>query len=254
MKIELLPSTVGCSGSGQYGTTILIDEIIAVDAGTLGLMRPLERQERIEHVVLTHAHIDHIASLPVFLDNMSGRMPSVPTVHAGTETLDILKRHIFNDQIWPDFLRLPTPQQPLLKLNALQPETAVSLAHVTMTPVPLHHTTPVLGYVADDGQSAAAFVFDTGPTERIWERLADCTRLRIVFLECSFPDRQRALAEASGHLCPELFAQELKKLRPDVRVIACHLKPPFFDEICCELSRIDSHPVEIARPGQPYRC
>ncbi len=69
MRVELLPSSVPAS-EAQFLVSFLIDDTVAIDAGSLGLLADLDRQRGVRHVFLTHEHVDHIASLPIFLENV----------------------------------------------------------------------------------------------------------------------------------------------------------------------------------------
>ncbi len=252
MKIELVPSTVGTPATRQFCIAAVVNDTVAIDAGTIGLLWPVQRQTQIQHVFLTHSHVDHVATLPLFLDNVYTPGPHCPSVYACEATARCLREDMFNDRLWPDFIRLSEEEFPFLNLQMLEPEVTVELPGLTVTPVPLNHIVPTMGFILQDADTAVAFVSDTGPTERIWELLAQTANLRAVFLESCFPNSHRWLAEKSGHLCSELFDEELKKLCESVTVIACHLKPCFFDEIACELRAIPRDHLEIGATGHEY--
>lgn len=252
MKVELLPSAVGESDTKQFCIAAIVNDTVAIDAGTIGLLWPLKRQMQIQHVFLSHSHIDHVASLPLFLDNIYELGPRCPSVYACEATSKCLREDMFNDRLWPDFIRLSEEESPFLSLQTLKSEVPVKLPDLTVTPIPLHHIVPTMSFVVQDNDCAVAFVSDTTPTTRVWEVLAATPNLRAVFLECSFPNSHRWLADKAGHLCPSLFEKELSKLREDVRVIAVHLKPCFFEEIKSELIAIPRPNVEIGSPGFQY--
>lgn len=252
MKVELLPSTVGEASGRQFCNGAVINDSIAIDAGTLGLLWPLERQMQIRHVVLSHCHLDHIATLPLFLDNVYQEGPDCPQVYGGDHTLDALQRCVFNDQLWPDFVRLSAEETPFLKLHTLQADDTVRLDDVTITPILLDHVVPTFGFVCEDRNGAVALVSDTAPTRHVREILQRTPRLHAVLLEASFPNSHRWLAERSGHLCPEQFASQIAGLDDHVRIIACHLKPAHFDTIAEELAALNRPGLEIGVPGQVY--
>ena len=252
MKVELLPSTVGEPCKRQFCIAAIVNDTVAIDAGTLGLLWPFERQMQVRNIFLSHSHIDHVASLPLFLDNIYQPGPECPSIYACESTETSLRENIFNDRLWPDFFRLSEEESPFLTLHTLRPEVAVELPALTVTPVPLNHVVPTMGFILQEDDCAIAFVSDTRRTHRIWEVLAETKTLRAVFLESSFPNSHRWLADKSGHLCPELFEQEIQKLPESVKVIACHLKPSFFDEIAQELADIPRGNLEIGVPGHSY--
>lgn len=252
MKVEILPSTVGEPSPRQFCNGAVVNDVVAVDAGTLGLLWPIERQVQIQHVILSHSHLDHIASLPLFLDNVYHEGPECPTVWGSTATLETLRRHVFNDRLWPDFVRLSEEETPFLRLQTLHSEQPVRLGELTVTPVLLDHVIPTFGYVVQDGNCAVAFVSDTGPTQRVWEVLGQTPGLQAVFLEASFPNSHRPLAERSGHLCTDMFAAQTTALEESVRIIACHLKPGHFETIAAELALLNRPHLEVGVPGRVY--
>ncbi len=252
MKIELLPSTVGDSAPRQFCIGAVVNDSIAVDAGTLGLLWPLERQLQIREIFLSHSHLDHIATLPLFLDNVYRKRPGCPTVYADKDTQRCLREDIFNDRVWPDFIQLSRKETPFLELRLIESLVPVTLSDLTVTPISLNHTIPTLGFILQDETCAVAFVSDTGPTETMWEVLLQTDNLQAVFLEASLPNSHRWLAEKSGHLCSEMFASEIKQLTEHVRIIACHLKPTHFDAISAELNSLGHSRLEIGVPGFDY--
>lgn len=252
MKIELVPSTVGEQAARQFSIASLINDTVAIDAGTIGMLWPFERQRRITDVFLSHSHVDHIASLPLFLDSIYQPGPACPTVHACPATVHCLRQDVFNDRLWPDFIRLSENESPFLDLQSLASETPVEVADLTVTPVAVDHVVPTMGFVVQDHNSSVGFVSDTNRTERIWEVLAAANNLQAVFLECSFPNSHRWLADKSGHLCTELFAEYVRRLPESVQVITTHLKPCFFDQISAEVIDLGLPNVQIGVPGQSY--
>ncbi|MFM7059552.1 MAG: MBL fold metallo-hydrolase [Planctomycetota bacterium] len=253
MKVELLPSTFGGPSVMQFCMSLLINDKVALDAGTLGFLWPVDRQRQVQHVFLSHSHADHIASLPMFLDNVYEPIESCPQIYAGPETLDCLRKYIFNDTYWPDFIRLSAEENPFLTLCELTSETPVGLpCGITVTPVLLHHTIPTFGFIVEDSTVTVAFVSDTGPTEQIWKLLRLRPRLAAVFLECSFPNKLEWLAGKSGHLCPRLFAAELQKFDSSVPLLVYHLKPAFQEQIARELEALQRPGLQLAVSGHAY--
>lgn len=252
MKVEFLPSAVGALATEQFCISAVVNDTIAIDAGSIGLLWPIERQMQIQHVFLSHSHLDHVASLPLFLDNIYTLGPDCPSVYACEATIKCLCNDVFNDRLWPDFIRLSEQESPFLVFKTLKAELPVKLPRLTITPVPLSHIVPTMGFILQDADSTVAVVSDTRPTQRIWEVLAAAKNLRAVILDCGFPNSHRWLADKSGHLCPELFAKEIRRLPESVRVIAYHLKPCFFDEIEHELNAIPRASLEIGVTGREY--
>lgn len=250
MRIELLPSSVPVSDA-QFLTSYLVGDEVAIDAGAVGLV-DLERQRRLRHVFVTHEHLDHIATLPVLLENVYEPNPESVELLASRKVLDFLHADIFNGRIWPDFFAISQPDDAFVTTTTLEPFKPVSRAGLTVTPVPVSHDAPTLGMVVTDGRSTVAFPSDTGPTVELWQHLATVPNLRAVFLETSFPNALAGLAARVGHHCPATFAAEVKKLKRDVRWIVVHRKPRYATEIARELSALGLAHVEFVKPGHAY--
>lgn len=252
MKVTLLESSVGSGKNQQILASYIINDVISIDGGCVGFATPLEVQKRIEHVFLSHSHLDHIASVPIFIDNIYVHGPKCPTVYANAPTITALKTDIFNDRIWPDMIRLSAEESPFLKLEELKSETAINVGGVTVLPIDIDHVVPTVGFIVSDATSSVAFVSDTSPTTRIWELINQQPNLKAVFLECSFPNNMEWLAEKAKHLCPRLFAAELGKLKPGTPVIAIHIKPAFEPQILTELAALKLPQLQIGQPGTVY--
>jgi ribonuclease BN (tRNA processing enzyme) len=253
LKITLLPSSPGAPQDDlQYLTTFLIDDTIAIDAGSLGFVRTPQEQRRIQHVFLSHTHIDHIASLPIFLENVYVENGKGVTVHAGDAVLQSLHTDVFNDRVWPDFFRLSREGYRFVESAVLTPGTPVSVGPLRITPVPVNHIVPTMGFIVEDDRSAVIFSADTGPTEEIWGRANSLPNLKAVFLEVTFPNAMSALADLTKHLTPQGFANEMRKVTRPVPFLAFHLKPRFATEVVKELRDLGLPNLLIAQADMPY--
>jgi len=252
VKIKLLESSVGTGAHQQILASYIVNDTIVIDAGSIGFVNPLQIQKQIEHVFLSHSHIDHLASLPIFIDNVYTPGPECPTVYGSPETLKCLKEHLFNDVIWPDMIRLSAEETPFLKLCEISPDQPVQAGHLTITPVCLNHIVPTFGFILDDGQDAAAIVSDTSPTDHVWDLINANDRIRGIFLECSFPNSFEWLADKAMHLTPDLVKAELEKLQLDIPVIAIHIKIAFEPTVRSELETLRLPNLQIGEPGRTY--
>lgn len=252
MKVTILESTVGPGRTQHILASYLINDHVAIDGGCVGLASPLTVQQQIKHLFLSHSHMDHVASVPIFIDNVYQPGPSCPTVYANATTIKTLQSDIFNDRIWPDMIRLSGEESPFLKLEELVSESVVDAGGLRVTPVDIDHVVPTMAFVIDDGEVAVAIVSDTSPTQRVWEVINEQPRLKAVFLECSFPNHMAWLADKAKHLCPRLFSEELKKLNHRVPVIAIHIKTAFEAAIMSELEALNLPNLEIGIPGKTY--
>jgi ribonuclease BN (tRNA processing enzyme) len=228
----------GGSAPGYRLTTFLLNGETALDAGALTDTLPLAAQRRIRRVLLTHAHFDHIATLPFLAANLHGNLPSPIEIVAPAPVLDAVRRHIFNDTTWPDFTRLPSVARPTIRYRPLAEGRAARVGALTVTPFAVNHVVPAYGYVLSANASSVVFSGDTGPTERLWAAARRARNVKAVFLECSFSDQEKRLAAGSLHLTPRLVREELPKLPPRVPVFLYHVKPLSLARIRRELAAL----------------
>lgn len=250
MRVKVLSSSVE-GAPHQFAASYVIDDFLCLDAGSLGFS-DIERQQQVRHVLLTHSHLDHVASLPIFIDNVYECGPDCPTIYAGEQVIETLRTNFFNELVWPDLDRLSSEDSPFVDFEILKHRRPLAIEGITVTPVELDHVVPTFGFVVDDGVTAVGFVSDTGPTEEIWEVLRAKPNLKAIFLEAAFPNSMSAVAERSKHLTPALFEQEYRKLGREIPVLAIHIKPAFYDEVVEELRALESPTVEISEPNRTY--
>jgi cAMP phosphodiesterase len=252
MNVRILGPSNAEFGDRQYASSYLINECVALDAGYIGFCgRPTE-QKQIREVFLTHSHADHIASLPMFLENVYDESADCPTIHGSLETLDSIQRHVFNDVIWPDFIAMSQSMPPFVRINTLEHEVQCSVRGLSIIPVPVHHAVPALGYIVSDKSSSIVFSGDTGPTARIWEIARNFENLRAVFLDTCFPNSMNRLAQISGHLTPATLAVEISKIPADVKIYAVHIKANFLECVERELEELGLENLEVAQYGINY--
>lgn len=252
MKITLVESSVGHGPRQQILASYIVNDSIVIDAGSIGFVSPLDVQKQVKHVFISHSHTDHLASLPIFIDNVYAPGPECPIVYGNADVLDCLQKHVFNERIWPDMIRLSLEETPFLKLEEIHTETTVEVDGVRITPVAVDHIVPAMGFILEDDEAAIAIVSDTNPTNRIWEVINEQQNLKAVLLEASFPNHMAWLAERAMHLTPKLFAGELQKLKQPAQVIAIHIKTAFDEQIKKELADLNLSNVEIGEPGKTY--
>lgn len=253
MKIKVIGSAIGNGEQHQFLLSYVCNATVAIDAGSIGFMTPLEDQMRIKHVFLTHSHLDHTASLPIFLDNVYIPGPVCPSIYAHPATLESLKSDFFNERLWPDLLRLSRDESPFLRMLPVAEGQATTVDGLTITPIELVHVVPTFAYTISDAASTVAIVSDTSPSERIWEVLNALPRLNAVFLEVSFPTAMTWVAEKAMHLTPESFKQETAKLKQKVPILAVHVKPAFRAAVLKEVGELDLEGVEFVEPGREYQ-
>lgn len=225
MRVRVLGCSGGIGGRHLRTTAFLVDHDILVDGGTgVGELSLLELAE-IDHVFVTHSHLDHVASIPFMVDTV-GDMRSRPLVVYGLpETLDALRAHVFNWSIWPDFSAIPSSDSPLLRFQPIALGETVVLGGRGITSLPANHTVPAVGYQLDSGFASLVFTGDTTAHDPLWQAVNRIRNLRYLIVETAFPDCAYDLTLASKHLCPKLLAQELAKLHHNPEIFITHLKP-----------------------------
>jgi ribonuclease BN (tRNA processing enzyme) len=235
MKLRIL----GCSGGigvHLHTTAMLLDDDVLIDAGTGVGQLAISALTRIDHIFITHSHLDHICSIPFLVDTVGYLRTAPLTVHATGATIDALRTHVFNDCIWPDFTRLPSPATPYLQFHEIGQGDTVTLAGRKITALPAHHLVPAVGYWLDSGAASLVFTGDTGPNDALWERVNRIGNLRYLIIETAFCNRDYAIAMASRHLCPSLLAEEIGKLRVPAELFITHLKPGDMARTMAEVS------------------
>ena len=224
IKLRIL----GCSGGigGDLRTTsMLLDDDILIDAGTGVGDLSIEQLARIDHIFVTHSHLDHVASIPFLVDSV-GWMRDLPlTVHATQATVEILRQHLFNWKLWPDFTQIPDAQKPFMRYETVALGKTLELKGRKLTPLPANHVVPAIGYRIDSGRANLVFTGDTTTNDPLWREVNKIDNLKYLIIETAFCNRERELAIASKHLCPSMLAEELAKFKRKAKIYITHLKP-----------------------------
>jgi len=224
MQLRIL----GCSGGigGDLRTTaMLLDHDTLIDAGTGVGDLSINELAQIDHIFVTHSHMDHVATIPFIVDTVGWMRDRPLTVHATQETLAILRDHLFNWKLWPDFSQIPNAQNPFMRFEAVVLGEAVALNGRRITPLPAQHVVPAVGYHLDSGKASLVFTGDTTTNEALWPIVNEISNLKYLIIETALSDRDRELARLSKHLCPSLLAAELGKLKLTPEIYITHLKP-----------------------------
>jgi ribonuclease BN (tRNA processing enzyme) len=248
VRIRVLGAHGGASPRHRQ-TSFLLNEAVCLDAGAVAEALSLAEQARVRAVLLTHAHLDHVASLPFLLDNVFGQRESPIEVAAPAEVIASLRRHLFNDELWPDFSNLSGSRVPGLVFRVLPWEELAAVAGLSVRPVPVSHVVPACGYLVSDGGGTVIFSGDTGPTERLWAAARAAADVRAVFVECSFPDERRETAALSRHLTPETVRGELAKMPPGVPVFLYHMKPSGLEAIAADVAALGEARLRLLSDG-----
>jgi len=224
MKIRVLGCSGGIGGSLRT-TSFLVDEDVLIDAGTGVGDLSLEQLARIDHIFVSHSHLDHVTSIPFLVDTVCWMRRSPIKVYAIKETLDILRAHLFNWKLWPDFTQIPDAENPFMVYREIRAGEGVELRGRRITAIPANHTVPAVGYSLDNGRNALIFSGDTSSNDALWKVVNATAHLKYLIIETAFSNKERDIAVASKHLCPQLLAEELEKMRVAPEVFITHLKP-----------------------------
>lgn len=253
MKICVL----GCSGAiaeGSRTTSFLVDHDVLVDAGTGVGDLPLEALAQIDHILISHSHLDHILAIGLLADSVmrlraaQGRGPI--QVHALPQTLDALRTHIFNGVIWPDFTRLPHADKPVLQLRPIAVGERLDLGGKHFEVLSATHTVPAVGFALQGTKGWWVYTGDTGPNPELWARLSTMKVAHLV-IETAFSNDECELAHLSQHLCPRQLGQELVQLSGSVDVHITHIKPGEVKAVMDEVAALaTSHHLSALRAGQ----
>ena len=253
MKIRVL----GCSGAiaeGSRTTSFLVDQDVLVDAGTGVGDLPLEALAKIDHILISHSHLDHVLAIGLLADSVMRMRSSLGRgpieVHALPETIDALRTHIFNGVIWPDFTRLPVADRPALKMVPFQTGDRLNLGGKTFEVLSAVHTVPAVGFALHGRDGSWVYTGDTGPNPALWRRLASMNVQHLV-IETAFSDEERDVACLSQHLHPQKLGLELAQLGGSVDVHITHIKPGEVDAVMGEIGRLATvHRLVALQAGQ----
>ena len=261
MKVRVL----GCSGAISKDcrtTSFLIDGDVLVDAGTGVGDLTLDEMKRVQHVLLTHSHLDHVAALPLTVDAIASQLAKPIIVHALPGTIAALKAHVFNDVIWPDFSRIPTPEAPFISFHEIRVGQTLDITGKRIEVMPAIHTVPAVGYAVTSGKGSWIFSGDTERNPAFWRRLNQMDVAALV-IETAFSNREQDLAKRSLHLSPHALADELDCIDQgkSFPIYITHTKPAETELIMSEIQRFDQtqpsgpnvvHDIRWLRAGQEF--
>jgi cAMP phosphodiesterase len=245
VKLKVL----GCHG-GELpkcrSTCFLVDDALALDAGALTSTLDLDELCKVDDILLTHSHFDHVKDLPLMADLIVGRRDKPVRIFSSRECTETLKANMFNNVLWPDFTAIPTKKNPVLQLKPFKAGATVKIGKYTVKTIPVSHPVESCGFIISDGHSTMAMSGDTGPTEALWKALNKVHGLKALLLETSFPNKLQQLADISGHLTPQTLEAELKKFdRNGCEILLYHLKPAFVTQLKHEVKHLPVHVLEL---------
>lgn len=236
MKLQVLGCAGGIGGRERFTTSLLVDDDILLDAGTGLTTLDIDQLARIEHVFITHSHLDHVAGLAFLVDAVQGRRSAPITVYATREITESLKKHLFNWVLWPDFATIPFADKPAMRWEEVRADTPITLGGRTIKPLSVNHTVGSVAYLVNNTRAGFLFSGDMASTPELWTALRSEAKLTKVIVDCSFSNADMDLAARSMHFCPHSLVQDIQAMEHSIEFLIYHLKPGQEDLIMHELT------------------
>lgn len=255
MKFQLLPSSFNENGGAsacQHLACFVVDDLIAFDAGSLAMAASAQQKKQIRDVVLSHAHLDHIAGLPLYIDDLFATIKRPIQIHATAEVIEILENYIFNWSVYPRFSELRNDHGVVMEYRPFETEKDFTVKHLTVQAINVNHKVPAVGFIFSDGKSRLALTSDTAQMNRFWEVANETENLSAVFIECAFPDELAELACNSHHLTPNALNAELLKFKQNCPVYVVNIKPMYFEKVTRQLKALEIENLNILEVGKIY--
>jgi cAMP phosphodiesterase len=256
VKIQLLPTTFdrnGCATAQQHLSCFVIDDRVAIDAGSLAMAATDIQKENVRDVVLTHAHLDHIAGLPLFVDDLFAILKEPICVHAEEKVIETLERDVFNWSVYPRFSELNNEHGEVLSYHPFQADEEFKVAHLNIKALKVNHKVPSVGFIISDNKTKIAITGDTAEMDNFWQSVNEEEQLDALLIECAFPTQLKDLACSSHHLTPKLLEHELSKFRhKNCPIYAINLKPMYREQIVNELADLQIENLKVLKVGQMY--
>lgn len=252
----MLPSTIdenGQASARQHLMTIVVDDRVAIDAGCLAFSCTNVQRENVRDIVLTHTHLDHVAGLPMFVDDLFSSLRSPIRIHATPGMIEILERDLFNWAIYPRFSELSNDRGPVLEYRDFQRGGSFDVQHLSIRSVGVNHEVNACGYIVSDGKVSVAISGDMSETDAFWDVCNETADLAAIFVECAFPDEMDKLAATSCHLTPKRLKSQIAKLKNDkCSIYAINLKPNYREQVVAGLENAHIPRLEILDVGRVY--
>ena len=256
MKFQLLPSTFeddGQASARQHLACFVVDDRVAIDAGSLAMATNSVQKKQIRDVILTHAHLDHIAGLPLFIDDLFATLRRPIQVFATGEVIEVLERDIFNWSVYPRFSELTNTNGKVMEYRPFHTGEEFSVQHLRVKAVGVNHKVPCFGLIVSDGKTKFALTSDTAEMDEFWQVLEKENDISAILIECAFPNELEELAHISYHLTPKLLKKELEKINnQNCLIYVVNIKPMYRDDIVRQIAELNIENLQILEVGQIY--
>jgi cAMP phosphodiesterase len=249
LKFRVLGGDGGVA-PGYDTTSFLINNNILIDGGACASALKLPEQRKIDHIFISHSHLDHIKDICFLADNVFNYRRKPIELISSFEVLDILRKHLFNNKIWPDFTTISNGHCPILTYRPI--ETSVKIGALEVSLYPVHHPVPAVGFILREKKNSLLITGDTGPTDLLWDEANKEPNLKGVITEIAFPNRMQKVANAAGHFTPNMFKDEMTKLKKSVPLLIYHLKPEYTKELKQEIKALQIPKLKLLKAAQTY--
>jgi ribonuclease BN (tRNA processing enzyme) len=244
MLVQVIGGHGGVSPNYK-NTSYLIDRKLLIDAGSVASGIQIDQQVLIDHILISHSHLDHISDLAFLADNCFGMKGKPFEIYTSEIVRKNIMTHLLNDEIWPDFTKIPNAEDPTLRFHVLEEDKRIVLGDYKVTMIKVNHPAGGYGFIVERKNSAVVFTQDTGPTDKIWEAAKQVTNLKAIFTEVSFPNKLQDVATLSFHHTPQTIKEEIKKMPGNVPIFLGHLKPNYQTELTKEIDELDNDRINV---------
>ncbi len=255
MDIQVLGAH-NCESQNSKCISLLIDDVLAIDAGGLTSSLSLPAQQKLKAILITHQHYDHVRDIPAIAMNLALRETTI-NVYSTQPVYDVISTHLLNGKLYPKFLEHP-PGKPTIKFTIIEPHKVEQIEGYSILAVPVNHLIPTVGYqiTSSDGK-IVFYTSDTGPAlAECWAHISP----HLLVIEVTAPNRYEEFAKETGHLTPKLLKQELisfQELKGYLpRVILVHMNPYLEKEIEAEIATLTktlNNSITLAHEGMRLR-
>jgi ribonuclease BN (tRNA processing enzyme) len=256
VKFQLLPSTFGengCASPRQHLSCFIVNDSVSIDAGSLAMAANSQQRQNIRDIILTHAHLDHIAGLPLFIDDLFATLAEPIRIYAEREVIEILERDIFNWAIYPRFCELYNENGAVLEYKAFSAGEEFFVGDLRVVAVSVNHKVPTVGFIISDEKTTFAITSDTAEMDEFWQKVNSVDHLDALLIECAFPDELKDLAHVSHHLTPDVLRSEIGKFKHEnCPIYVINIKPMYRDDIVAQIGKLNIENLRILEVGKIY--
>lgn len=212
-----------------------------------------DQRNRIRDIVLTHAHLDHVAGLPLFIDDLFATVSEPIRIHAIPDVINVLERDVFNWSVYPRFSELSNDFGRIMEYRPIEPGSEVKVRHLSIRESAVNHKVPNSGFFVSDGRSTVAFTGDTAEMSQFWQTANELEQISVLLIECAFPDELSSLADISHHLTPAKLRTELAKFRhPESLIYVVNIKPMYRDRVLAQIAELNDPRIQLLDVGNVY--